>query len=364
MAKKKPRGKPGQRKGQAHYAPPKPNSQPLTPTPVVSKVVSEVKTAEDSSRATEHDEQQNAKMDRFVLGNFILAAVITGATVVQAVVGKLQWDAMETQNVEMIKQSKAAKGQLDAMKIQTDQTEKTLELMRQEQRAWLVVKNPAWVPPENLRPDETFTFPLGLVNAGGEPAFVRYHEGYAFFGTPKKRIQTEDEMVSDHRPFYEPEYQKPLQPGEEIEVTVWGSATADQIREYAAGRLWLYIVVTYIYDDALEQNTRKNHGFASIVRVGDPWVPGHDGVTVPWNVGSDDHSERHTLPGSIERFLPEGIDTDQPDRALEAIANQIPGGSEPYQLFEPEQAPQEPPATEAPDSPEPPLLPDYSPGGE
>jgi hypothetical protein len=141
-----------------------------------------------------------------IVGEALLAGAVAYYAYVQASVSEGQLTAMKDQNVEMIKQSDAAKGQLDSMieqskgaaeqsrmaqrqlaiaegalkisqeqlALSTQQAKDTLAQLRLEQRPWVYVTAGAMeTDPHSRRPEMNLTF----TNRGKTPAYIKSIRG-------------------------------------------------------------------------------------------------------------------------------------------------------------------------------------------
>jgi hypothetical protein len=82
-------------------------------------------------------------------------------------------------------QADVSEGQLSAMKTQTDQTEKTLELMRQEQRPLVLVDDVKFT---NLEFGSVPKATITIRNYGPTPAFIYRRDRKLFFESPEGMI--------------------------------------------------------------------------------------------------------------------------------------------------------------------------------
>ena len=112
MSKGKRRGKPGQRKGDTHYTPPK----PLVVAPPNDPPKPPDVQAGDSNEGDNDTQELTEAVDRHVRMNTWFAGAIMVATVMQAVVSCFQWKSMDRS---------------------LSQTDTVIALMAGEQRAWI-----------------------------------------------------------------------------------------------------------------------------------------------------------------------------------------------------------------------------------
>lgn len=189
MAKRKRNNRGRNRTGQRN----KPQSRiqvqpPLTPAPppkidqLPQAVLADGCPKDNSDSNTEELTQA---VDRHVRLNTWFTFAIMAATVAQVIVGCVQWNAMKAQNVDTRRQA--------------DQTDKTLELMRVDQRAWLASSAEPILPIERMAesiPDvprideegnalpmspeerqvfrELYNWKVRVRNTGATPAVIKY----------------------------------------------------------------------------------------------------------------------------------------------------------------------------------------------
>ena len=178
----------------------------------------------------------------FAAAEVVLAAAIARFAYVQADASDRQWSAMIDQNVIMSRQ--------------IDQADKTLELMRLEQRPWIIAAgNPKLLKP--ITAHEKLDISLSLTNAGKSPAIVKY-EGHGLFTKPRgEDVAEELEIVWRHARSKVNEF--PMGPDASHRVVNYGEATITENTKRAieSGELNLYFFSVGAYTDV----TGADYGF-------------------------------------------------------------------------------------------------------
>lgn len=120
---------------------PKPRIANIVST--VPAVATQVQSVSNQRDADHGGDKQMPDAQGTITWDFWLAAIVAAAAIVQAVVAAFQWNAMNQQNAEMLKQSIAAEGQLQQAVAATKYNEKMLAIMESEMRAVVIVGQPA-----------------------------------------------------------------------------------------------------------------------------------------------------------------------------------------------------------------------------
>ena len=138
------------------------------------------------------------------------------------------------------------------MQDQMAQTDETLNLMKRDQGAWLIVGTPTF----NLFPEQDGKLELTakLRNLGRSHAFVRYADINVEAGHPAAEITEEvvlGKIESDAMAF--PHGERPLAPGDEMDVslTIVGEAMPEIVEAMKDRTSWVYVTGRVAYDDPL-----------------------------------------------------------------------------------------------------------------
>lgn len=235
--RQKKRKQSGRRKQQpqGQQAPP-PAPQPQVSTPIV---------VEQSKGEIRNDVPADQKADnangiyRLERWQHRFTAALVLFTAVQAIFAVHQWNAMVKQN--------------DIMRNQMVQTDKTLEQMRLEQRAWLGVVSVQCDEPAigtelvaNVKMKNTGLTPGIIVNYGGLFYAVPPQEGIIDQTGPYGHVDFPDNMKTAVPPQGETNLIVPLM--EKI--------TDTQFKEIMGGKKTLYLIGNVTYVDAMKQRRR------------------------------------------------------------------------------------------------------------
>lgn len=154
--KKQNRGRSRQRQSGKHHVP----AKPQTFAPTVPMVESQPEPTKDASGADGENQSEAGQIQqtvaRHVRVDTFFTAVIAAAAVIQGCVSYRQWEVMDSQNT--------------IMRNQMAQTDATIEVMQNEQQAWIEIERPQL--------DDQVTAGVGVVfpikNVGDTPAKITF----------------------------------------------------------------------------------------------------------------------------------------------------------------------------------------------